>query len=802
MKINKLAIASCLLFLSVKGNAQEVNRKLYQDYEPLTNYILLPKYAHPKKDTEQRPDHVDNSKLKFYPPVFCQDGGSCGSASNEGYNFTYEMNSLRNVYGSQTRNQYPSHWIYLFAYQHSDREEILLKNGIPNVRTYGGRTYSKTLGNQDCSDADNGRMQGYDKWLSAMYNRIERTARFRSTLMTEEGREDLKNWIWNHQGDTAFYAGGVACVGVAITGCKTGKIPLTNTNRSCRIVGQEYIKSWGETFDHSVTIVGYDDRIEFDLDGDGVIGEKDEDECGAWIICNSWGDGWANGGFIYCPYKYGVSVGKDRLPMTPGRFIIRKNYSPERVFRIAMEYTHRSELQLVAGVSENLNATSPTYTTVMSMFNYDGNPDNVTPVPEIPMLGRWADGKLHKEPMEFGFDVTDLTKKVDKAKPLKYFLKICSASSAIGSGKVHEFTLMNYENGTDSVEGLQVGTETVDIKNGGKTTYVTLIVPGLGNHRPNSPQCRSHVLSWKAPEASEFELDKYYIYVGGELRDSTESNVLSYTLPENEEEYLQVTAVYKGKDGIKIESKKSDVVSPLISTVTSSVKFTCDLDGTYLGHIRYMLDKYRLGGLDLSKARIVEGGDCYAEGFYSDNDIIGEELFCKCNKLHSIELPESTNTIGKRAFSNCEGLTKIVVPDQVRTMGYDSFAYCPKLTTATIGSHVETFEQGVFWNSGVKTIYAKPLTPPTLANYPMSSNPTIHVYSDALDAYKASDWAKYGKLVGDLDTIIPREEDAIQQIAEKSIEEDRIYDLEGRFVPTVSRSGLYIVNGKKCFIKK
>ena len=29
----------------------------------------------------QRPDHVNNAETRYFPPVFNQDGGSCGSAS-------------------------------------------------------------------------------------------------------------------------------------------------------------------------------------------------------------------------------------------------------------------------------------------------------------------------------------------------------------------------------------------------------------------------------------------------------------------------------------------------------------------------------------------------------------------------------------------------------------------------------------------------------------------------------------------------------------------------------------------------
>ena len=41
-----------------------------------------------------RPDHVNNAESRYFPPVFNQDGGSCGSASRIGYMFTHEINAF------------------------------------------------------------------------------------------------------------------------------------------------------------------------------------------------------------------------------------------------------------------------------------------------------------------------------------------------------------------------------------------------------------------------------------------------------------------------------------------------------------------------------------------------------------------------------------------------------------------------------------------------------------------------------------------------------------------------------------
>lgn len=789
------AVCACSAWTA---NAQDVNRELYQDYSPVPDYVHAPAQVMRRiqgDTTYVRPDHVNNAETKYFPPVFSQVGGSCGSSSNEGYNFTYEMNALLDRDGSLPENQFPSHWIYLLAYQHTDRPDVMLHTGLPSVATYGGRTYSKVFGEQDCKDDFSGRMQGYDKWYSAMFNRATRNASFRYDLSHEEGREELKQWLWNHQGDTLFHSGGVACVGVAITNSVLGDIPSRSANRTAGVVNKKYIKSWGPTFDHSVTIVGYDDRIEFDLDGNH---KYEEDEKGAWIICNSWGEGWANKGFVYCPYKYSYAILKDQHPMEPYKWLVRKNYKPRRVLRITMNYSHRAEIQLVAGVSENLSATTPSHTMIIPMFNYDGNPANVTPAPEVPMLGKWADGKMHTEPMEFGFDVTDLTDMVDPAKPLKYFLQINTANGAIGKGAVQELCLMNYEKGDvpDTIMGLRLGDDPVNIASGGKTTYVTVNAEGLGSFAPKSLQCKSGgVLAWKAPDASDLKLERYRIYVGGVLTDSVDAEALQYTLANDKEErYLQVSAVYRDAEGRAIESKRTEAVSNIVKSTTARATLSCDIDGTYLGLLRTQATKGRLNTLDLENARIVEGGDAYYDGEYTSDDILGARAFYKATLLSRITLPSHTISVGEQAFSNCPALSQIVFPDQVVSIGKDACAYCSALTKVTIGSSVVKLGQGVCYSSGVSHVYAKPMTPPALSIYVFSSKPTIHVYADALEAYQNSDWASYGTIVSDLDGIIPPT--AVEAVHGPQLD-GATYDLSGRQVVEPTRRGVYIVGGKK-----
>ena len=74
-------MASALLPMTMA--AQEVDRTKYPDYSSKVNpdpSLMKRKMVMKGKAVAVRPDHVDNGKDRYFPPVFNQSGGSCGSA--------------------------------------------------------------------------------------------------------------------------------------------------------------------------------------------------------------------------------------------------------------------------------------------------------------------------------------------------------------------------------------------------------------------------------------------------------------------------------------------------------------------------------------------------------------------------------------------------------------------------------------------------------------------------------------------------------------------------------------------------
>lgn len=573
-------ILALALALPMTLSAQvDVNREKYPDYSDKTNpdWSLM-QYAPMQKSSArtdavpaaQRPAYVNNAELKFFPPVFNQDGGSCGSASRICYMFTYELNAYRNLNGKLPKNYYPSHFVWLHTNGNSGKDQFVTSIGVPSAATYGGQTYSSLFGYQDCADNDFGWMQGYDKWFEAMHNRMLKPANFPVSVGTEEGREAVKNWLWNHSGDTSFQAGGICGIGVASTGGNyNASIPNTTANKNAGVVGKKYVKAWGTQVDHALTIVGYDDRIEFDLDGNGVAGEADKDEVGAWIIVNSWGTWWGNNGFIYCPYAFaGASFRSDgtfaQNWWAPEIYKVRKDYRPLRTIKLEMDYSRRSEIKLSAGISADINATAPERTVEFEHFRYagDGNYGNTNPAPEIPMLGRWADGKLHTEPMEFGYDLTDLTAGYERSMPLKYFFIIETKSWGKGSGNIYNASIMDYEyneEGTETPFTLPGGK--TEIKSAGNKTIISVVVYGEPYYVPQNASLSGSTLKWEAPLPSTNRIEKYNIYKESTKIAEVSAETFSYDVSQagTIDGSYSVTAVYEGG----IESQKINVTAPI-----------------------------------------------------------------------------------------------------------------------------------------------------------------------------------------------------------------------------------------------
>ena len=249
--------------------------------------------------------------------------------------------------------------------------------------------------------------------------------------------------------------------------------------------------------------------------------------------------------------------------------------------------------------------------------------------------------------------------------------------------------------------------------------------------------------------------------------------------------------VYLNTAGTLADSLSAKVIKATIGGV---------INGTDFKYMRQLIADGNLASLDLTQANVKSGGLAYYETYRSALNAIGDHAFHQCRQLIAIRLPESITRILSCAFSN-SGLKEIYIPDNVTSLGEDAFAYCNSLARVVIGPKMRTIAKGAFYSSNVKEVFVKATTPPTVNDYLFSSKPIIHVYASALADYKASRWAEFGTLVGDLENyeemLTAIEEVEKDDVVNNKLTDGKCYDLMGRPVTRLQPGTIYIRNGRK-----
>ena len=220
----------------------------------------------------------------------------------------------------------------------------------------------------------------------------------------------------------------------------------------------------------------------------------------------------------------------------------------------------------------------------------------------------------------------------------------------------------------------------------------------------------------------------------------------------------------------------------------TNLKIVGKINGTDLKFIREMAGcdydgketDGKLSILDLSDAKIVEGGSAYYsdrdDGFIcTSNDKLGDYAFYGCSGLTSLTLPSSVTKIGCYALSNCIGLTSLTLPSSVTEIGEHAFLNCRGLTNFTIPSGVTSIGTSAFFCcyglisltipssvtaigsrafndcSSLTSIYAyMEKLPETGSNLFLGCDEkkcTVYVPKGTYDAYKSSEFSYFDKIV-------------------------------------------------------
>ena len=138
----------------------------------------------------------------------------------------------------------------------------------------------------------------------------------------------------------------------------------------------------------------------------------------------------------------------------------------------------------------------------------------------------------------------------------------------------------------------------------------------------------------------------------------------------------------------------------------TNLKIIGEINGTDWKMIRDMAGSNysygKLSVLDLSEAKIVEGGGYYYYGnygndyYYTSNDVIGKYAFFDCRGLTSLNLPAGITEISYGAFYGCSGLTSLNLPAGITSIGSSAFYDCSGLTSLNLSAGITKIESSAF----------------------------------------------------------------------------------------------------------
>ena len=347
------------------------------------------------------PSQVDNSKLACFPPIGNQKSqGSCVGWASTYYHATHEY-GLLNGKNNKTNSagiRSPK-WTYNMlnwgndagAYP-TDAYVLLKSNGAPG---YNDFLYDTNYREWDLKTQD---------WISALSYRMSEPLFI--TINVPSDIDTVKQILNN---------GHIVTFTTFANSWQFSKVSA-DPSQSNPYVGQRII-TWvnGAVGGHHATIVGYDDNVWVDLNGNGKV---DPGEKGAFLMANSWGTGWANAGFAWISYDAFFKTsrvangpsGANRRPITSTIFSITPkspNYTPKAIAKFALTQTVRKDLNITLGAS-NTNATSPSTKLVSGALTADGGAyafDGLSP---------------HLQTATFVLDATDLLPATNT--PQKYYL--------------------------------------------------------------------------------------------------------------------------------------------------------------------------------------------------------------------------------------------------------------------------------------------------------------------------------------------------------------------------------------------
>ncbi|MBN1807631.1 MAG: hypothetical protein JW909_01085 [Planctomycetes bacterium] len=369
------------------------------------------------------PGQVDNSLLNWFPPVRSQGGlGSCASFSTTYYQMTH-MTAMARGWDAKNGGD---------AYRMSPKWAYNLVNGGSNSGSSMGAPISIQM-NAGAATWDefpyDGDFRAWclngNTWRNAVRRRIAATGTI-SGLDSDEGLDILKALLVN---------GYVLTFSTYVNSWVQATIPDDlSTADDDPWVGQ-FICSYqnGYNGSHGMTIVGYNDYIWCDLNGNSTV---DDGEKGALKIANSWGTGDWNGGFRWISYDALKRVSSVPGGPTAGRaaaftsaywITARPSYTPQMIGVFTVNHPRRNQMGIRTGKSSTSDSDPETVKVVYHLNNNGG--------------AYAFDGSSTPCDGAFAVDFTDL--EPDQAAEMRYYLGMQDNAIGPEEGLIKSFELQD-----------------------------------------------------------------------------------------------------------------------------------------------------------------------------------------------------------------------------------------------------------------------------------------------------------------------------------------------------------------------
>lgn len=441
-----LFLAGLNLMISVPANAQYLPDQT-QFYSPSSAQrafdslvaARIPVLAVPSDALSQTlPDSLDNSHYIWFPGILNQHSYyACQQYCGTAYTFAYEMNRLRDENGKIPEHKYPPHYAWNFLNQGEQYFGVNFLHSFHAMMEQGHMTNADY--GADTGQFEKGWITGYDKYYRAMKNRIRNV--YAIPINSTEGILTMKQYLYDHLDGSP--TGGIACFTAASPSGLGTFLPENSPE-----AGKYVMTTWLPYPTHGMTIVGYHDSIRYDLNedgqytndiditGDGIVDARDW-EIGGFRLANSYGGWWADVGFFYVLYSAMASNFGEGGVWNNSAYIVEPDpdYSPLLTVKVDLDHNQRDQLNIMAGVSLDLDADYPEHLIDPLFFTNQGGPYYMQGFDTLPELKN----------LEFGLDVTPLLSYIEPGQPARFFLIVEERDpSNTGQGILNEASFMLY----------------------------------------------------------------------------------------------------------------------------------------------------------------------------------------------------------------------------------------------------------------------------------------------------------------------------------------------------------------------